>query len=96
MEQLIQTLVERLIEETVRAVKAEDAINDVMAHLEETKKKLEDLQADYELTDGAYKYRGDKIDKLTAENDALKKEVEQLRAKLNSMEGLEAADRGLL
>ena len=31
-----------------------------------------------------------------AKISALTKEVEQLRAKLNSMEGLEAADRGLL
>ena len=31
-----------------------------------------------------------------SEIDALKKEVEKLRAKLNTMEGLEAADRGLL
>ena len=35
-------------------------------------------------------------DRRDAENDALKKEVEQLKAKLNALEGVEEADRGVL
>ena len=103
MEQLIQTLVERLIEQTVRAVKAEDSIagylnqvEDVKELLKETKKDMETLQTEYESTNGAWQYRGKVITEQKAQIDALKKEVEQLRAKLNALEGVEEADRGLI
>ena len=43
-----------------------------------------------------YKRANDGDAELKAEKDALAKEVEQLRAKLNTSEGLEANDRGLL
>ena len=103
MEQLIQTLVERLIEQTVRAVKAEDTISDYCDKLADSEVKMHaveekyaQLQSEYSTTEGAWQYRGEKINELKAENDALKKEVEQLKAKLNSFEGLEEADRGVL
>ena len=103
MEQLIQTLVERLIEATIRSVKAEDLITDylkqideILKQLEAAKKRLADLQQEYDTTDAAYRYKDNQCIKLKAEKDALEKEVEQLKAKLNTSEGLEAADRGLL
>lgn len=103
MEQLIQTLVERLIEQTVRSVKAEDAIesylkqiDEIREALETAKKKLTDLQQEYDTTEGAYRFKSNECIKLKAEKDALEKEVEQLKAKLNTSEGLEANDRGLL
>lgn len=103
MEQLIQTLVERLIEATVRSVKAEDAITDYLKQIDEirealdnAREKLTDLQKEYDTTDAAYRYKDNQCIKLKAEKDALEKEVEQLKAKLNTSEGLEAADRGLL
>ena len=103
MEQLIQTLVERLIEQTVRSVKAEYAIegylkqiDEMLEQLEKAKKSLADLQQEYDTTEGAYRYKNNECIKLKAEKDALEKEVEQLKAKLNTSEGLEASDRGLL
>lgn len=103
MEQLIQTLVERLIEATVRSVKAEDAIDsylkqidEAQAQLQETKEALQKLQDNYDTTQGAYQYRGKVITEQKAQIDALTKEVNQLKAKLNALEGVEEADRGVL
>ena len=72
---LAEVLVQKLIEMTCRAVKAEDELTEA--------KTFQDIFSK-------------SCDVKDAKIDALQKEVEQLRAKLNSMEGLEASDRGLL
>ena len=79
MEQLIQTLVERLIEQTVRAVKAEDTISDYCDKLADSEVKMHaveekyaQLQTEYKTTEGAYEYRGNVIKEQKAEIDALK------------------------
>lgn len=72
---LAEVIMEKLIEQTVRAYKAEDELAEA--------KTFQDIFSK-------------SCDVKDAKIDALQKEVDQLRAKLNSMEGLEASDRGLL
>lgn len=72
---LAEVIMDRLLEMTCRAVKAEDA--------------LAEMTRQRDIFYGS-------VQRLEPERDALKKEVDQLKAKLNTYEGLEANDRGLL
>lgn len=72
---LADVLVDRLIEATCRAVKAED--------------ELEEAKKDKNLFMNG-------CDRRDTEIAALKKQVQNLEAKLASYEGLEEADRGVL
>jgi len=95
--------IKAIIDLAIRATKAEDEALQLKAKMEEANQqisviteKFEKLGEEYRTTEGAWKYKRQQCEELTAKNDALTKEVEQLRAKLNAIEGLEAADRGVL
>lgn len=97
-------IVKSIIDLAIRAAKAEDealackekveAANQQVLALNE---KLDKLEEEYRTTDGAWKYKRHECEELKAKNDALIKEVEQLRAKMNTIEGFvevsENADR---
>ena len=92
-------IVKSIIDLAIRAAKAEDealackekveAANQQVLALNE---KLEKLTEEYKTTDGAWKYKRHECEELKAKNDALIKEVEQLRAKMNTTEGFEEAN----
>lgn len=101
MEEMIMAVMERIIELTERAVNAENAVDALEAKLNEKEQRiteltdeLEALNKEYKCTEGAWQYKRKECEELKAANDALRKEVEQLKAKLNTTEGFQEANNG--
>ena len=92
-------IVKSIIDLAIRAAKAEDEALACKEKMEKEKmeaaalnEKLEKLADEHRTTEGAWKYKRQECEELKAKNDALEKEVEQLKARLNSYEGLEAVE----
>lgn len=101
MEEMIMAVIERVIELTTRAVQAEDAVDALEdklagkeARITELDGELEALNKEYKCTESAWQYKRKECEEMKAANDALRKEVEQLKAKLNTDEGFEEANNG--
>lgn len=101
MEEMIMAIMDRISELTERAVNAENAIDALEAKLNEKEQRitelngeLESLNSEYKTTNGAWQWKRKECEELKAANDALTKEVEQLKAKLNTTEGFQEANNG--
>ena len=101
MEEKIMAIMDRIIELTTRAVGAEQKANELEAKLAgkearitELTDELEALNNEHRTTESAWQWKRKECDELKAANDALKKEVEQLKAKLNTTEGFQEANNG--